>query len=234
MGLIRKSLYLASGGIVAPNSRKQRVAKQQLAALQGATPQEVRQRGGRGDYDGFWGFEPASVTLREQAARKAPVERFGYTPCPACGVPVARGSRGLWWEGDGRPHQCSGPIPPAGTPPPSEVQSQAKHAIEGSRHGTTIRLSCGHAASITDPQTISWLSVEGDLSYRCPVCSAERPIVAIGQDATSESNYIPDAARAAGSNQLIDELERLASLYTFGALTEAEFQAAKAQLFDTK
>jgi hypothetical protein len=82
MGLIRKSLYVASGGIVAPHSRKQRIAMQQLAALQGATPQEVRQRGGRGDVDGFWGFQPASVTLQEQADRKAPVERYGYTPLP--------------------------------------------------------------------------------------------------------------------------------------------------------
>jgi Short C-terminal domain len=114
------------------------------------------------------------------------------------------------------------------------MQSQAKHAIEGSHPGTTIRLSCGHAASITDPQTISWLSVEGDLSYRCPVCSAERPIVAIGEDATAEPNHVPNEARAAVSNRLVDELERLSSLQTSGALTEAEFQAAKARLLGTQ
>jgi hypothetical protein len=47
VGLIRKSLHVASLGAVAPNSRKQRVALQQLAALQGKSPEEVRRVGGR-------------------------------------------------------------------------------------------------------------------------------------------------------------------------------------------
>jgi hypothetical protein len=47
MGLIRKSLYLGTGGVVAPNSKKQRQQKQVLAALQGATPEEVKRAGGR-------------------------------------------------------------------------------------------------------------------------------------------------------------------------------------------
>jgi hypothetical protein len=53
MGLIRKSAYLATGGAVAPHSRKQRTALKQLAALQGASPDQVRQTGGRNDYDSF-------------------------------------------------------------------------------------------------------------------------------------------------------------------------------------
>ena len=51
MGLLRKSLYLGTGGIVAPNSRKQKKAAQTLAAIQGASPAQVRQTGGRYDFD---------------------------------------------------------------------------------------------------------------------------------------------------------------------------------------
>lgn len=51
MGLIRKSLYLASGGVVAPHSKKQRTALKTLAAIQGASPEEVRRTGGRYDFD---------------------------------------------------------------------------------------------------------------------------------------------------------------------------------------
>jgi hypothetical protein len=35
MGLIRKSLWLGTGGVIAPNSKKQRRQKQILAAIQG-------------------------------------------------------------------------------------------------------------------------------------------------------------------------------------------------------
>lgn len=58
MGLIRKSLYLASAGAVAPNSKKQRRAAQTLAAVQGATPAEIRRAGGRTDP---WVTQPTSV-----------------------------------------------------------------------------------------------------------------------------------------------------------------------------
>jgi hypothetical protein len=69
MGLIRKSLFLGTGGLVAPNSKKQRQQKQMLAAMQGATPSEVRRAGGRYDFDGFWGQPPPSVA-RKQAQRQ--------------------------------------------------------------------------------------------------------------------------------------------------------------------
>ena len=61
MGLIRKSLFLGTGGLVAPNSRKQRLQMQQLAALPGGTQQEIRRRGGRNDIDRFLGIAPASA-----------------------------------------------------------------------------------------------------------------------------------------------------------------------------
>jgi len=47
MGLIRRSLHIATGGMVAPNSKKQKLIRQQLAALQGKTPEEVKRTGGR-------------------------------------------------------------------------------------------------------------------------------------------------------------------------------------------
>ncbi len=51
MGLFRKTAYIASGGIVAPHSRKQRTALKTLAAVQGASPEQVRKTGGRYDFD---------------------------------------------------------------------------------------------------------------------------------------------------------------------------------------
>jgi hypothetical protein len=50
MGLIRKSLHVATVGAVAPNSKKQRVAKRTLVAIQGGTPEQVRRAGGRYEY----------------------------------------------------------------------------------------------------------------------------------------------------------------------------------------
>ncbi len=47
MGLIRKSPFLGTGGVIAPNSKKQRAQKQLLAALQGKSEDEVRRAGGR-------------------------------------------------------------------------------------------------------------------------------------------------------------------------------------------
>ena len=55
VGLIRKSLYLGTGGVVSPSSKKQRYAKQTLAAIQGGTPEQIRRAGGRYDFDGFLG-----------------------------------------------------------------------------------------------------------------------------------------------------------------------------------
>jgi len=71
MGLIRKSLYLGTGGLVSPNSKKQRQQKEILAATQGATAEEVSRAGGRYDFNGFWGQPPASVAQRS-AERQEP------------------------------------------------------------------------------------------------------------------------------------------------------------------
>src|SRR6266498_2247761 len=50
MGLIRKSLHIATVGAVAPNSKKQRNQRQLLAAAQGKSDAEVRRAGGRYEY----------------------------------------------------------------------------------------------------------------------------------------------------------------------------------------
>jgi hypothetical protein len=47
MGLIRKSLHIATVGAVAPNSKKQRNQRQLLAAAQGKSDVEVMRTGGR-------------------------------------------------------------------------------------------------------------------------------------------------------------------------------------------
>jgi hypothetical protein len=47
MGLIRKALFIGTAGAVAPNSKKQRVAKQTLAAVQGKSTAEVEHAGTR-------------------------------------------------------------------------------------------------------------------------------------------------------------------------------------------
>jgi Short C-terminal domain len=216
MGLIRKSLYLTTGGVVAPNSKKQRLQMQQLAALQGATPEEIKRAGGRDDP---FGLPPASVTQKATAGQPSGTPR---RPC-TCGAPV-RCIMGRYWDEDGFEHQCPGP---------PEVQSQARPAIEGSDQETTILLSCGHTTLIADPHMVGWLSVEGALSYRCPICDAERAIVTINEDAASESEFVPDETAVGEFSQLIDELERLAALRTSGALTDTEFQTAKARLLGT-
>jgi hypothetical protein len=79
MGLIRKSLFLGTGGIVAPNSKKQRTALQTLAAVQGKSEAEVRRTGGR--YEHTIGTEftrskrPADKDSAEAKRRAYPLWR---------------------------------------------------------------------------------------------------------------------------------------------------------------
>jgi Short C-terminal domain len=183
MGLIRKSLYLGTGGLISPNSKKQRLQMKQLAALQGATPEEIRRRGGRYDFDGLLGLSPTSV--RDE---------------PVTGQP----------SGDSRLH--------------------ADRTNNSDEPGTMVRLERGYVLLITDPRTIRWLTAEADLSYRCRACDAERSIVAIGEDALIEADHTHDDADPSVPGQLLDHLERLASLHASGELTEIEFQAAKSRL----
>src|SRR5262249_5728135 len=92
VGLIRKSLYLGSGGLVSPNSKKQRRQIQMIKAMQGASDAEIRRAGGRYDFAGFWGdvnartqahSEPEPMAKPSRGAVQAVVrsarERGGYT-----------------------------------------------------------------------------------------------------------------------------------------------------------
>jgi hypothetical protein len=69
MGLIRKSLFLGTGGIVAPNSQKQRLARQALVAARGGSEQEIRRAGSRSSPWQFTDVTPQAPT-RSPAVRQ--------------------------------------------------------------------------------------------------------------------------------------------------------------------
>jgi hypothetical protein len=74
MGIIRKGLHVASVGAVAPNSKKQRVAKQTLVAVQGGTPAQVRPAGGR--------YEHSLASLSSGSSRGRIISATSHT----CGL----------------------------------------------------------------------------------------------------------------------------------------------------
>jgi hypothetical protein len=110
------------------------------------------------------------------------------------------------------------------------ARSTANSSAAGTQPQTVIQLSCGHTVIVTDPRTIRWLSAPGDLSYRCRACDADVSIVVVGGELIPEPGSPAHETSKPTSSQLTDELERLTGLYVSGALTDAEFQAAKAQL----
>ena len=59
VGLIRKVLFVSTGGVVAPNSKKQRVAKQTLAAIQGRDDEDAELIGTRRQALGLTGASSA-------------------------------------------------------------------------------------------------------------------------------------------------------------------------------
>jgi hypothetical protein len=75
MGLIRKSLFVATGGIVAPRSKKQKTALQTFAALQGAAPAEVKRKGTRRAALG-----PITEASSWQVKPRRRVDRVSFTP----------------------------------------------------------------------------------------------------------------------------------------------------------
>jgi hypothetical protein len=64
MGFIRKTLFTATMGAVAPYSRKQRVAAQTLAAVAGKSREEVERAGTRRAAFGFDGTPSAPAAIR--------------------------------------------------------------------------------------------------------------------------------------------------------------------------
>jgi Short C-terminal domain len=84
VGLLRKSLYLGTSGIVAPNSKKHRMAMKQLAALQGRSEAEIRRAGGRYDFAGFWDATRAGAsTVSRPVSSSSRVDRQITTQRPA-------------------------------------------------------------------------------------------------------------------------------------------------------
>jgi hypothetical protein len=128
--------------LVSPNSKKQRRQMQQLAAMQGATPAEIRRAGGRYDFNGFWGQPPPSAARRE-AAQKAAVRQqpaARYSPCPDCSTPV-REVAGRYWDENDDEHKCSGPDeahPRSAATRPLTLQEHARQAREAAA-GLTYR-----------------------------------------------------------------------------------------------
>ena len=101
MGLIRKGLHIATVGGIAPNSKKQRVAKQQLAALQGKSEAEVRRAGGR--YEHSIGAE---LARSREARARGEVTKVTQTPAWRSAHPlwrpaaeVRRAGAGTWQAG---------------------------------------------------------------------------------------------------------------------------------------
>jgi hypothetical protein len=64
MGLIRKSLFVVTAGVVAPWSKKQKVAAQTLAAIRGASAERVERTGTR---RAALGPEPVTRTRRSRS-----------------------------------------------------------------------------------------------------------------------------------------------------------------------
>ena len=64
MGLMRKSLFLGTGGLVAPNSQKQRVARQALVAARGGSESEIRHAGSRQSPWQFMDMAPQAQARR--------------------------------------------------------------------------------------------------------------------------------------------------------------------------
>lgn len=211
MGLIRKSLYLGTGGLVAPNSKKQRQQAQILAAMQGATPKEVRRAGGRYDFDGFWGQPPASVARRSAERQKPSAERQKPS-----GSPEVRASS----------EAAIGPKPPsergwnlASIEPPTGKPDECPRChrrgpyvgTPGKPHNTKGRKWC--------PGTTEVDYVYRD-GYLHPVLEQRH----INMDEPA-----PELATTRGAAERLAEVTRL---HDAGLLTDEEYQAKRAKIID--
>lgn len=87
VGLIRKSLYFASGGAVAPNSKKQRQQAKMIAALTGG---DVKRAGGRDDPFMFSARGPqlSPAQVQAQAALNARRREQAQRARDELGIPL--------------------------------------------------------------------------------------------------------------------------------------------------
>jgi hypothetical protein len=88
MGIVRKSLFVGTGGLVAPNSKKQRNQRQILAALQGKSAAEVRRAGGRYEHvtPGWQAIGAAATAATRPRPQRMP--RSAPLTAEAAGQPV--------------------------------------------------------------------------------------------------------------------------------------------------
>lgn len=215
MGLIRKSLYLGTSGLVAPNSKKQRQQKQILAAIQGATPAEVKRAGGRYDFNGFWGQPPASVSQRSSgpSANRGPAERQESPRSPEM-VQAPSQDADIPKPPSGRGWKLANIQPSAGTPDecPRCHRRGPYVKIPGQPHFTTRRRTW-----CPGTRAVDYVYRDG---YLHPVVNQQ---------------HVNAEGAAAGISTMRNPAERLTEvirLHDAGLLTDAEYEAKRAQIID--
>lgn len=88
MGLFRKTAYLASAGVIAPRSRKDRRHAQTIAAIQGKSADEIKAAGKSGRHDVNALMSPISEPIVARCNHCRWVTRArGWSGkfCPECG-----------------------------------------------------------------------------------------------------------------------------------------------------
>jgi hypothetical protein len=221
MGLIRKSLYLGTGGLVAPNSKKQRQQKQILAAMRDATPSEIKRAGGRYDFNGFWGQPPTSV------ARRSAMQESGKQ----AGMPMAQAL--AYQAAESNPERA----------PITGTISGGKLAFGGNTEFTLIRadgeeehwevrnnrLPRGPDMTIlgsTRPMRLMGTLLNGK-SVR--IYPSGKPGKAAWVDLAEQE---PQPGTAVTSSTAEGRLAEVTRLHDIGVLTDEEYQAKRAEIID--
>lgn len=212
MGLIRKSLHIATVGAVAPNSKKQRNQRQLLAAAQGKSDAEVRRAGGRYEHSlgaalGWGGDRPTHEQAEAQPHVRPPAgsrivahEQGGFAPdAEYCRLVTVR-------ETGGQSHRV--PLGPDRAPLACwSCGEMHEKAQRGFRFRTTA---------------LRWdLPRAGYLALANPEVVQAALAVQAEQDAQAEPAQVPSAA---------ERLREVSELHDAGLLTDAEYAAKRAAL----
>jgi len=217
MGVIRKSLHVATVGAVAPNSKKQRNQRQLLAAAQGKSDAEVRRAGGRYEHSlgaalGWGGDRPAHGQAEAQLQVRPPAgsrivvheEGEGFAPdAEYCRMVTVR-------ESGGQSHIHMVPLGPDRAP---LACWSCGGVHEKARRGFRFRT--------TD---LRWdLPRVGYLALAKPAVVRAALAVQAEQDAQTEPAQVPSAA---------ERLREVSELHDAGLLTDAEYAAKRAALIE--
>ena len=213
MGLIRKSLHIATVGVVAPNSKKQWNQRQLLAAAQGKSDAEVRRAGGRYEHSlgaalGWNGDRPARVQAEAQQQVRPPAgSRLvvggygeGWAPDAAyCRLVIVREAGGLQY------HRV--PLGPDRMPRACWSCGEVHEKARGSRYPIT---------------SLRWdLPDAGYLALAKPAVIEAALAAQAEQDAQAESAQVRSAA---------ERLREVGELHDAGLLTDDEYAAKPAAL----